>query len=331
MQKILECVPNFSEGRNSNVIAKISSAIDSVEGVKLLHVDAGESANRTVISFAGKPDAVIQAAFLAIKLAAELIDMSSQSGTHPRLGATDVCPLIPITGVTMEEVVAYSIELAKRVGDELQIPVYLYEYSQQVAKRKNLARIREGEYEGMFQKIKLPEWKPDFGPEQLSIGAGATVIGARKYLIAYNINLNTKSVKLANEIAKKVRESGYVNNGQRHKGKLKHVKAIGWFNHELDCAQVSMNVIDFQKTPIYQVYEEVKACAQYLGVDVNGSELIGLIPLEALLKAGEYYFLKQNDKIFVLEAEIINVAVKNLGLSNLSNFDAKKRVIEFVL
>jgi glutamate formiminotransferase / formiminotetrahydrofolate cyclodeaminase len=346
MNKIIECVPNFSEGRDDSIIEAIADAIRSVGGVKLLHVDSGKAANRTVMTFAGQPEAVVEAAFQGIKKAAELIDMRLQKGEHPRIGATDVCPLIPISGVTMDEVIEWSKILAAKVGSPLsmgdvgksglQIPTFLYENSATKPDRRNLATIRSGEYEGLKQKLTLPEWKPDFGPAAFNPYTGATVIGARDFLIAYNVNLNTRDVEIAKKIAQTVRESGYLAslpNGekQRQAGLLKSVKAIGWFIKEFDCAQVSMNLTNIDVTSVHEAFETCSKVAQKYGVKVTGSELIGLMPKRVIVEAGLYFLRKKNKDIDVSEMEIIDVGVEGLGLSDLSFFDPKKRIIEYLL
>jgi glutamate formiminotransferase/formiminotetrahydrofolate cyclodeaminase len=344
---LIECVPNFSEGVDLNIIKQITDQIESVEGVMLLDVDPGKATNRTVVTFVGHPDVVIEAAYLAIKKASELIDMSKHKGEHPRMGATDVCPLIPVSGITMEETVLYAHKLGKRVGEELNIPVYLYEAAQANEARKNLSVIRGGEYEGFFDKIKLPEWKPDFGAAVMNAKAGATVIGARDFLIAYNVNLNTKSVRLANSIAFDVREAGRVKregnpitgkvvkdadgNDVRIPGTLKAVKAIGWFIEEYDVAQISMNLTNYKITSVHQAFDEVCRSAQSRGLRVTGSELVGLIPLSALLDAGKHYLKMQKRSIGVSEKELIHIAVKSLGLDELAPFDPEKKIIEYKL
>lgn len=344
---LIECVPNFSEGVDLAIINQITAQIESVDGVLLLDVDPGKATNRTVVTFVGHPDAVIEAAFRAIKKASELIDMSKHSGEHPRMGATDVCPLIPISGISMEETAIYAQQLGKRVGEELNIPVYLYEHAQANENRKNLSVIRGGEYEGFFDKIKLPEWKPDFGAAVMNEKAGATVIGARDFLIAYNVNLNTKSVRLANSVAFDVREAGRVKregnpvtgkvvkdadgNDVRIPGTLKAVKAIGWFIEEYDIAQISMNLVNYKITSVHQAFDEVCKSAQSRGLRVTGSELVGLIPLSALLDAGKHYLHKQNRSVGVSEKELIHIAVKSLGLDELAPFDANNKIIEYKL
>jgi glutamate formiminotransferase/formiminotetrahydrofolate cyclodeaminase len=347
MKQLIECVPNFSEGNDLTIIKQITDQIQSVEGIKLLNVDPGKATNRTVVTFVGSPQAVIDAAYLAIKKAAELIDMSKHKGEHPRMGATDVCPLIPITGISMEETVAYAKALGARVGKELKIPVYLYEAAQANQQRSNLSVIRSGEYEGFFKKIKLAEWTPDYGPPEHSIKSGATVIGARDFLVAYNINLNTTSVRRANAIAFDVRETGRVkragdtltgkiitdekNNPIYIPGTLKSVKAIGWYIKEYGIAQISMNLTNINVTPVHIAFEEVNKKANERGIRVTGSELVGLIPLKAMLDAGNYFLEKQNRSTGVSEKEKIKIAVKSMGLDELSPFKPEERIIEYLL
>lgn len=335
MNQIIECVPNFSEGVDQEIIQSITGAIGLVDGVKLLNVDPGRDANRTVVTFAGEPEAVIEAAFRAIKTAGELIDMSTQKGTHPRMGATDVCPLIPVSNITLDEVAMYANRLAQRVGEELQIPVYLYENSQPDKKRSNLAAIRAGEYEGFFKKIKLPNWKPDFGPAEMDAKRGATVIGARDFLIAYNVNLNTSSAHIANEIAQDVRETGKIiidkNGKKRIPGTLKYVKAIGWYMHEYGKAQVSMNLTNLSATPIHKVFDEVCARAIEYGCEVTGSELIGMIPLKAMTDAGRHFLLKQGITYVTDEFKLIHAAIQAMGLNELAPFDPQQKIIEYQL
>jgi glutamate formiminotransferase/formiminotetrahydrofolate cyclodeaminase len=348
MQKrLIECVPNFSEGRDMAVIQQITNAIESVEGIKLLDVDPGKATNRTVVTFVGEPEAVIEAAFRGIQKAAEVIDMRNHKGEHPRMGATDVCPLVPVNGITMEETAAFAKKLAERVGNALQIPVYLYEHAQDNKERSNLSVIRHGEYEGFFEKISLPEWKPDFGPRDFNPITGATVIGARDFLIAYNVNLNTKSTRIANRIAFDVREAGRVvregnpytgkikldENGEsvRIPGKLKNVKAIGWYIEEYQMAQISINLTDYKSTPLHTVFEECRKSADERGSRVTGSELVGLIPLEPMLIAGKYFLEKQGLSAGVSESELIWTAVKSMGLDELSEFNPNKKIIEYVL
>ncbi|MBN8877228.1 MAG: glutamate formimidoyltransferase [Sphingobacteriales bacterium] len=343
MQKIIECVPNFSEGNDLLVIKQITDQIESVEGVRLLNVDPGKATNRTVVTFVGSPEAVIEAAFLAIKKAGELIDMSKHTGEHPRMGATDVCPLIPIANITMEETAEYARRLAERVGKELTLPVYLYEAAQPDKLRSNLSVIRAGEYEGFFKKITLPEWKPDYGPAIFDARRGATVIGARDFLIAYNINLNTTSTRRANAIAFDVREAGRVKmeNGKKVldkdgkpvsvPGTLKSVKAIGWFIEEYGIAQISMNLTNINVTPVHIAFDEVCRKAEARGIRVTGSELVGLVPLQSLLEAGRYFLKKQKRSTGVSEKELVRIAVKSMGLDELSPFKPEERVIEYLL
>ncbi len=347
MKQLIECVPNFSEGRNSEVISAITEAIASVDGVKLLNVDPGKATNRTVVTFVGEPEAVVEAAFRGIAKAASLIDMSKHEGEHPRMGATDVCPFIPVANITIEETAKWSQQLAKKVGEELKIPVYLYEDAQTNKKRSNLSVIRSGEYEGFEEKIKLPEWKPDFGPATFNVHSGATVIGARDFLIAYNVNLNTKSVKRANSVAFDIREAGRVlregnpisgpvvkdekGNEVRISGKLKGVKAIGWYIEEYGIAQVSINITKFRETPLHIVFDESMNSAAERGIRVTGSELVGLVPLSAMLDAGRYFLEKQSLSSGVSDTELIHIAVKSMGLDELGPFDPSKRIIEYCM
>lgn len=336
MNKLIECVPNFSEGVNLDIIKQIADEVKSVEGVRLLNIDPGKATNRTVVTFVGEPDAVIEAAFLAIKRAGELIDMSKHKGEHPRMGATDVCPLIPIANVTIEETAAYAQKLARRVGEELGIPVYLYEYAQTDKKRSNLSVIRAGEYEGFFKKIKLPEWKPDFGPDEFDAKRGATVIGARDFLIAYNVNLNTTSTRRANAVAFDVREAGrMVLDGDGGKinqpGSLRSVKAIGWYIEEYGIAQISMNLTNIEVTPVHIAFDEVCKKAAERGMRVTGSELVGLIPLKSMLDAGTYFLRKQNRSVGVSEKELVRMAILSMGLDELAPFKPEERIIEYLL
>lgn len=347
MQQLIECVPNFSEGRDMNIIRQITNEIEAIEGVRLLNVDPGKATNRTVVTFVGTPDRVIEAAFLAIKKAGELIDMSKHKGEHPRMGATDVCPLIPIANISMEETAKWAQKLGERVGKELHIPVYLYEAAQKDKSRNNLSVIRAGEYEGFFKKIKLPEWKPDFGPAEFDAKRGATVIGARDFLVAYNVNLNTTSTRRANSIAFDVREAGRVKregnpitgkivNDANGKpvfipGTLKNVKAIGWFIEEYGVAQISMNLTNINITPVHIAFDEVCKKATERGIRVTGSELVGLIPLKAMLDAGKYFLKKQNRSTGVSEKELIKIAVKSMGLDELGPFKPEERIIEYML
>lgn len=345
--QLIECVPNFSEGNDMNIIKQITNEIELVEGVKLLNVDPGKATNRTVVTFVGPPEAVIEAAFQAIKKAGELIDMSKHKGEHPRMGATDVCPLIPIAGISMEETAEYAKKLGARVGKELNLAIYLYEAAQANKDRNNLSVIRGGEYEGFFKKIKLPEWEPDFGPAEHSLKSGSTVIGARDFLVAYNINLNTTSTRRANSIAFDVREAGRVKReGNQATGKivtdekgnpvnipgtLKSVKAIGWFIEEYGIAQISMNLTNINITPVHIAFDEVCKKANERGIRVTGSELVGLIPLKAILDAGKYFLEKQNRSTGVSEKELIKIAVKSLGLDELASFKPEERIIEYLL
>lgn len=347
MKQIIECVPNFSEGRELEVIRLITEVIEKVQGIKLLNVDPGYATNRTVVTFAGEPDVVVEAAFQAIKKASELIDMRHHTGEHPRFGATDVCPLVPVSGITMEETVGYARALAKRVGEELQIPVYCYEQAAFEPKRQSLANCRSGEYEGLSAKIVNPEWKPDFGPAMFNARSGAIAVGARNFLIAYNVNLNTTSVRRANAIAFDVREAGRIlregdpvtgkivndENGEpvRIPGTLKKVRAIGWYIKEYKMAQISMNLTDITVTPVHIAFDEVCDRAAERGIRVTGSEMIGLVPLQCLLDAGKYFLHKQKRSSGIPDEEIIEVAVHTLGLNELSPFDPQKRIIEYLL
>lgn len=343
MQQIIECVPNFSEGNNLEIIKQITNEIEAVAGVRLLNTDPGKATNRTVVTFVGNPDAVIEAAFRAIKKAGQLIDMTKHKGEHPRMGATDVCPLIPVANISMEETAEYANRLAKRVGEELSIPVYLYEAAQPDKSRSNLSIIRAGEYEGFAEKIKKPEWKPDFGPAKFDAQRGATVIGARDFLIAYNVNLNTTSTRRANAIAFDVREAGRVKregNKIVHDtegkpvnipGTLKSVKAIGWYIEEYGIAQISMNLTNINVTPLHIAFDEVCKKADARGIRVTGSELVGLVPLKALTDAGEYFLKKQQRSIGVSEKELIKIAVRTMGLDELTPFKPEERIIEYLL
>jgi glutamate formiminotransferase/formiminotetrahydrofolate cyclodeaminase len=335
MTPIIECVPNFSEGRNSGIIKQITEQIESVVGVRLLNVDPGKATNRTVVTFVGSPEAVVEAAFLAIRKAGELIDMRAHKGEHPRMGATDVCPLIPIGGISMEETAAWARRLAERVGGELQIPVYLYEAAQPDTRRNNLSVIRAGEYEGFFKKIKLPEWAPDFGPAEFDARRGGTVIGARDFLVAYNVNLNTTSTRRANAIAFDVREAGRVivegEKSVQVPGTLKAVKAIGWYIEEYGIAQISMNLTNIRVTPVHVAFDEVCRAAAERGIRVTGSELVGLIPMQAMLDAGRYFLEKQQRSAGVSEKELIRIAILSMGLDELGPFKPEERIIEYQL
>lgn len=333
--QLIECVPNFSEGNDLGIIKQITDEIEKVTGVRLLNVDPGKATNRTVVTFVGRPDAVVEAAYQAIKKAGELIDMSKHKGEHPRMGATDVCPLIPISNISMEETAGYAQQLAKKVGEELQIPVFLYEAAQPNKERSNLSVIRAGEYEGFFKKIKQPEWKPDFGPAVFDAKRGGTVIGARDFLVAYNVNLNTTSTRRANAIAFDVREAGrnVVENGVKvnKPGSLKCVKAIGWFIEEYGIAQISINLTNINVTPVHIAFDEVCRKADARGIRVTGSELVGLVPLKAMLDAGKYFLRKQKRSTGVSEKELIKIAVKSLGLDELAPFNPDEKIIEYLL
>jgi glutamate formiminotransferase/formiminotetrahydrofolate cyclodeaminase len=334
MQQIIECVPNFSEGRDMEVIDKIKVEIESVEGVRLLNVDPGKATNRTVVTFVGSPKPVVEAAFKAIKKAGELIDMSRHKGEHPRMGATDVCPLVPVANITMGETVEWAQRLAERVGRELSLPVYLYEEAQADKSRSNLSVIRAGEYEGFFKKI--TELKPDFGPVVFDARRGATVIGARDFLVAYNVNLNTTSVRRANAIAFDVREAGRklkMENGELKTvpGSLKAVKAIGWFIEEYGIAQISINLTNINITPVHVAFDEVCKKADARGIRVTGSELVGLIPLKAMLDAGKYFLKKQKRSVGVSKKELIRIAVISMGLDELAPFKPEEKIIEYML
>ncbi len=344
---VIECVPNFSEGRRPEIIDAIANAIRQVEGIKLLDVDPGKATNRTVMTIAGPPDRVIEAAFQGISMAASLIDMRTHTGEHPRMGATDVCPLIPISGITMEETAVYAHTLAKRVGEELNIPVYTYEAAATHPDRKNLATIRAGEYEGFAEKIKSAAWKPDYGPAVFNTTAGSTAIGARDFLIAYNVNLNTRSERRANSVAFDIREKGRVKregnpvtgkivldakgNPARQEGTCKGVKAIGWYIDEYSIAQVSMNITDVKATALHTAFDACEQSATSRGMRVTGSELVGLVPLQVMLDAGRHYLKKQNLSEGVSDHELIHIAVKSMGLDEFYPFIPEKKIIEYLL
>src|SRR5881392_2423050 len=344
MQKLIECVPNFSEGRDLAVIRQITGVIESADGVSLLDVDPGASTNRTVTTFVGNPNAAVEAAFRAIKKAAELIDMRKHKGAHPRMGATDVCPFIPVSNVSWEEAIDCANRLGKRVGEELKIPVYLYEKAAKNESRSNLSVIRSGEYEGFFQKIKQPEWKPDFGPAVFNEKSGGTVVGVRDFLVAYNVNLNTKSVRRATSIAFDVREQGRVktedgtpsgkpildSNGEavRIPGMLKHVKAIGWFVKEYGIAQVSINLTNIEETPLHVAFDACIESAARRGLRVTGSEIVGMVPKKCLVDAGRYFLRRQRWSEGASDEELIDIAIRSMGLSELKPFDPKEKVIE---
>lgn len=340
MQKLIECVPNFSEGRNMDIIRQITAEIEAVEGAQLLDVDPGKATNRTVVTFVGGPDAVVEAAFRAIKKAGELIDMRKHSGEHPRMGATDVCPFVPVANASMEDCIACAKALGERVGKELGIPVYLYENAASAEHRRNLASVRSGEYEGIADKIGKAEWKPDFGPATFNEKSGNTAIGARDFLVAYNVNLNTTSTRRANSVAFDVREQGRVDpsgakdaSGEavRIPGTCKAVKAIGWYIEEYGLAQVSMNLTNISITPVHIAFDECVKSAYNRGMRVTGSELVGLIPLQAMLDAGKYFLEKQQRSTGVSEEELIHIAIKSMGLDELTPFDPKEKIIEYKL
>ena len=336
MQPIIECVPNFSEGNDLNIIKEITDEIEAVEGARLLNVDPGKATNRTVVTFVGSPQAVVEAAFRAIKRAGELIDMSKHKGEHPRMGATDVCPLIPVSNISMEETAGWAQKLAKRIGEELLLPVYLYESAQPKKERSNLSAIRAGEYEGFSKKIKLPEWKPDFGPAEFDARRGATVIGARDFLVAYNVNLNTTSVRRANAVAFDIREAGRKVKNEKGEevvqpGSLKCVKAIGWYIEEYGISQISINLTNIDVTPMHIAFDEACKKAEARGLRVTGSELVGLIPLKAMLDAGKYFLKKQKRSVGVSERELIRIAVLSMGLDELAPFKPEEKIIEYML
>lgn len=345
--RLIECVPNFSEGRDPGVIEAIAAAIREVEGVSLLNVDPGKATNRTVYTFVGEPETVCEAAFQAVKAGIERIDMRSQKGEHPRMGACDVLPLIPIRGVTMDEAVEYARTLSRRLADELGLAIFNYEFAASREERRNLATIREGEYEGLEAKLKDPEWQPDFGPSTFNGKSGATVVGARDFLIAYNINLNTTSVRRANSVAFDVRERGRMKrigdpivgeiirdaegNPEYEPGTLKSVKAIGWFIEEYGVAQISMNLTNIRETPMHLAFDEVCDKATARGLRVTGSELVGLVPLESMLEAGRYFLRKQRRSTGVSDAELIRIAILSLGLNELGPFHPQERIIEYAI
>jgi len=342
MMKLVECVPNFSEGRDLAKINQISGEIEKTEGVKLLDVDPGKDTNRTVVTFIGTPEGALEAAFRAIARAAAVLDMSKHSGAHARMGATDVCPFVPVSGVTMEDCTELARRLGDRVGRELGIPVYLYEEAASRPERRNLATVRAGEYEGLADKLAAPEWKPDFGPAEFNPKTGATVIGAREFLIAYNINLNTRERAAARDIAFTIREKGRLRRdddgkivrdkdgkAERVPGIFKDCKAVGWYMEDFGRAQISMNLVNFKTTPPHVVFDECCRLAEGMGVRVTGSELVGLIPLEAILQAGKYYLTKQGMTTGVPEAELIHIAVLSMGLGDLYPFEPEKKIIEY--
>ena len=341
--KLIECVPNFSEGRDKKKIKAIASEIENIKGIKLLDIHSGKTTNRTVITFIGESEKIKEAAFNVIKKAIEVIDMRFHKGVHPRIGAVDVCPFIPLKNVTMHECVQIAREVGRRVGEELELPVYLYGEASMFSERKNLENIRKGEYEGLQKKLKDPKWTPDFGPAKFNPKSGAVIIGARDFLIAYNINLDTTEKKIAHQIALIIRESGRYKRDEKGRilrneknepiripGKLKYVKAIGWYIDEYKRAQVSINLINYKKTPLHIVFEEVKKEAKRFGVEVTGSEIIGLVPKDAILAAGRFYMAQQGRKTDN-EKLIIQTAIKHLGLNDTLPFVPEKKIIEYQL
>jgi len=344
MTKIIECVPNFSEGRDMSVIDKITAEIKKVSGVRLLDVDPGYDTNRTVVTFVGEPEAVKQAAFAAVKKSHELIDMRHHKGAHPRFGACDVCPVIPVSGVTMDECVEIAHDLGKRLGEELDYPVYFYEYAATSPERRNLATVRSGEYEGLEAKLKDPKWKPDFGPAEFRPTKGATAVSARDFLIAYNINLNTTNAKKANAIALRLREQGYPEkdadgnpkldaNGKKimHPGMFKNCKAIGWYVDDFKRAQISINLTNYHVTNMFHVFDAASKLAEEKGLRVTGSEIVGVLPKEALIEAGIHYLEKQGTCAGQSEAELIKIAEQSLGLSDVVKFKPEEKVIEYMV
>lgn len=344
MTKIIECVPNFSEGRDMSVIDKITAEIKKVSGVRLLDVDPGYDTNRTVVTFVGEPEAVKQAAFAAVKKSHELIDMRHHKGAHPRFGACDVCPVIPVSGVTMDECVEIAHELGKRLGEELDYPVYFYEYAATSMERRNLATVRSGEYEGLEAKLKDPKWKPDFGPAEFRPTKGATAVSARDFLIAYNINLNTTNAKKANAIALRLREQGYPEkdadgnpkldaNGKKimHPGMFKNCKAIGWYVDDFKRAQISINLTNYHVTNMFHVFDAASKLAEEKGLRVTGSEIVGVLPKEALIETGIHYLEKQGTCAGQSEAELIKIAEQSLGLSDVVKFKPEEKIIEYMV
>ncbi len=344
-QPLIECVPNFSEGRDPAVIKQITDAIESVEGVWLLDVDPGKATNRTVVTFVGAPEPVLEAAVRAARKAVELIDMRQHKGAHPRFGALDVCPLVPVADITMEETVQWAHRLARRLADEVGLTIYCYENAATRPERRNLADVRAGEYEGLAERLRRPEHRPDYGPAEFNARSGATAVGARDFLVAYNVNLNTTSTRRANAIAFDIREKGrekrdpvtgeVVRDAQGQTvwvpGTLKCVKAIGWYIEEYGIAQVSINLTNLSVTPLHVAFDECCRAAAARGVRVTGSELVGLVPLRALLDAGRYFLRKQHRSVGVSDAELIKIAVKSLGLNDLYPFKPEEKVIEYAI
>ncbi|MCF7911126.1 MAG: glutamate formimidoyltransferase [Candidatus Cloacimonetes bacterium] len=342
--KLVECVPNFSEGRDQGILDAISAVINTVKGVTLLDVDPGESTNRTVFTMVGSPESVLEAAFIAIKKASELIDMSKHTGAHPRFGATDVCPFVPVSDISMEECVELARKLGKRVGEELQIPVYLYEYAASKPKWQNLAEVRKGEYEGLAGRVGKPEWQPDFGPHTFNAKSGALAIGAREFLIAYNINLNSRDQKKAHDLALTIREKGRVTRDQNGKlikdkdgkkvmteGLFSNCKAVGWYVEDFQRAQISINLTNYKVTPPHLVLEKVRELAVANGIQITGSEIVGLLPKEAMLEAGKYYLNRLGECAGLPEKMILTTAVQSMGLDDLYKFQLDKKVIEYAI
>jgi glutamate formiminotransferase/formiminotetrahydrofolate cyclodeaminase len=343
-QKLVECVPNFSEGRDTSILDAISREIRAVSGVSLLDVDPGADTNRTVFTFVGEPEAVIEAAVRSARCAASLIDMSKHTGAHPRMGAMDVCPFIPVSGLAMDDCVGIAREAGRRIAEAVGAPVYLYEYAATRPERKSLADIRSGEYEALAEKLRKPEWKPDFGPAAFVPTWGATAVGAREFLVAYNVNLNTRDPRLANELALTIREGGRAardaagviikdKDGRNVMvpGLLKYVRAIGWYIDDYRCAQVSINLTNYRETPLHLVYETVKEEAGKLGMSVTGSEVVGLLPLEPLAEAGRYYLRRMGKSAGAPESELVELAVRSMGLDSVAPFEAGKKIVEYAV
>jgi len=344
MSKIIECVPNFSEGRDLSVIDKITAEIKKIKGVKLLDVDPGYDTNRTVVTMVGEPEAVMEAAFQAVKKSHELIDMRKHKGAHPRFGACDVCPIIPVSGVTMDDCVGFAHKLGKRLGEELDYPVYFYEYAATSKERKNLAKVRAGEYEGLEAKLKDPAWKPDFGPAEFKAAKGATAVSARDFLIAYNLNLNTTNAKKANFIALRLREQGYPKKDENDKpvvdesgkpvmnpGLFKNCKAIGWYVDDFKRAQISINLTNYHVTNMHHVFDAASKLATEKGLRITGSEIVGVVPKEALIQAGIHYLEKADSCAGQSEAELIKIAEQSLGLSDVVKFKPEEKIIEYMV